>query len=172
MSTSGVEVNEQATDGAAAPDFSAMSQEELVAYLSRRRQELSQINKVAKERGIKVPKSKRPTDVEKFSRLADNLGYSIGMRHWAQSRVSAVERQLGEVISLLGEAFDDEKAEEMRELMAGGYARAQRHTSFPSEVITKENRETIAPGEVWPEVEDQVERFAEFHQDGVTDRLT
>lgn len=135
-----------------------LTPEEITAYLAQRRQEVAALQRTAKQRGIVTAKAKDTDVLSKFDQLFNRYGYSLGMRRWAQSRVEKLEIELAKLLEALGEAWDPEKQEEAREAMAGGYRTAQRHTSFPSKVITKEVPEPPVDS-VLGEVETEVQRF-------------
>jgi uncharacterized ParB-like nuclease family protein len=136
-----------------------LTPEEITAYLAQRRQEVAALQKTAKARGIATKPAKDTDIISKFDKLFNRYGYSLGMRRWAQSRVEKLEVELQQLLETLGEAWDPEKQEEAREAMAGGYRTAQRHTSFPSKVITKDVPEPPVDT-VLGEVETEVQRFA------------
>lgn len=135
-------------------DVSALSPTQILALLEQRRAEISTINKVAKDRGIKVPTKSKPKveDKDRLDEFWEGLGYSIGMRRWADQRARANFDRAKGVAALLGEAFDVEKQAEAIELLGAGYIKARKQSSFKSEVMkTKEQVEGATPGDVLSE---------------------
>lgn len=157
------ETTQVTTAPAGQPDFSAMSPQEIMEFLAQRRNQISEVTKVAKERGIELPKAKKVKvtvePLEALTKAVDAMGYSMGMRYWAQSRILKASAQADEAITAVGELSDDQ-LEDLRAALAGGYQRAQHHTSFPSEVITKENKEP-GTGAILPEFSSRAQQAAE-----------
>lgn len=135
-------------------DVSALSPTEILALLEKRRAEITTINKVAKERGIKVPTTSKPkvADQDRLDEFWEALGYAIGMRRWAQQRAEANWTRIQGVLGTLGEAFDVERQAQAIELLGAGYIKAGKQTSFKSEVMKdKATREGAKPDMVLQE---------------------
>lgn len=152
-------------------DVSALSPTEILALLEKRRSEITVINKVAKERGIKVPTTSKPkvADKDRLDEFWEALGYAVGMRRWAQQRAEANWTRIQAVIGLLGEAFDVEKQAEAIELLGAGYIKAGKQTSFKSEIMKdKATREGAKPEMVLQEFWDS---FDLSELDGVREAI-
>lgn len=133
-----------------------MSQEEILATLTRRRTELAAAQKVAKERGIKVPKSERKakqSDVDQLDRLFNRLGYSTGMRRWADGRMDNSGNRIQAVVEADGAVLQDpERLNELLTALAEGYREAKIQTSFSSAVMdTKEAAKVTPVASILPE---------------------
>lgn len=120
-----------------AVDVTELSPDQILALLELRRQEITQLNQVAKTRGIKVPTKSKPKvdDKDRLGEFFEGLGYAIGMRRWAQQRAEANWARARDVVELLGEAFDVEEQAQAIELLGAGYIKAGRQTSFKSDVM-------------------------------------
>lgn len=135
-------------------DVAALAPDEILALLEKRRQEITQINKVAKERGIKVPTKNKPKvdDKDRLDEFWEGLGYAVGMRRWAQQRAEANWERIRGVLGILGESFGVEEQAQAIELLGAGYIKAGKQTSFKSEVMKdKATREGAKPEDVLQE---------------------
>lgn len=139
-------------------DPAEMSQEEILAILARRRAELTSATKVAKERGIKVPTTKtskpKVSDAENLERLFNRLGYSTGMRRWADGRMDSNGTRIQDAVTELGEAFqhDPERLDACLTALAEGFREAKIQTSFSSDVMkTKEEAKDASVASILPE---------------------
>lgn len=137
-------------------DVREMSPEEILATLQRRKQEIQAAQKVAKERGISVPKAKKSTaksDVEQLDRLFNRLGYSAGMRRWADGRMDNSGNRLQ---AALGDTLTDpERLDELVTALVEGYREAKIQTSFATDVEaikTKESAKAATVAEIFPAV--------------------
>lgn len=133
-----------------------MSGAEILALLERRRAELNQISSVAKEKGVEIPKKSKPkvSDADKLMEFFNRLGYSTGMRWWAQSRIDANVKRINPVIEALGEAWDPERHGEAVSAMAQGFREARMQTSFPSTSMPdKKAADGVPEAEVWAELQ-------------------
>ena len=142
-------------------DTSAMTNDEILKVLADRRAALSAINKVAKEKGIKVTTEKAGKvgkSTMSLDELGDKLGYSTGMRHWADSRMTTVRGQIEAHIEALGEAWGPEKQQELLEAVGTGYLRAKIGSSFPSERF--KDKATAEKAHGGDAVEEVLERIA------------
>lgn len=138
-----------------------MSQEEILATLARRRSELAAAQKVAKERGIKVPKSDKrakQSDADQLDRLFNRLGYSTGMRRWADGRMDNSGLRIQAVVDAAGATLQDpERLNELLTALAEGYREAKIQTSFSSGVMeTKEAAKNTPVADILPEALESV----------------
>jgi hypothetical protein len=150
--------SEPVIEGAEKP-ITQMSSQEILALLEKRRSELSQLNSVAKEKGIEIPKKSKPkvADADRLMQFFNRLGYSAGMRWWAQSRLDANVERISPVIDMLGEGWDPEKHGEAVSAMAKGFREARMQTSFPSTSMPdKKVAEDVPEAEVWVELQEKL----------------
>lgn len=134
-------------------DINTMGQEEILALIAARRAEYQAAEKVAKAKGIITPKASKPkvSDVEQLDRLFNRLGYSAGMRTWADGRM---DNSGTRIAAAVGDSLaDPERADELITAMAEGYREAKIQTSFASNVMkTKEDAKSTPVADIVPEV--------------------
>lgn len=149
------------------PDVRALSKEQILELLAKRRGELTEVQRVAKEKGVKLPSAKKTAeDKDRLMEFFEGVGYSTGMAHWGNSRVQANLRRIAPVLEALGEGWDPERQGEAVEAMTAGFRKARIQTSFPSTSMPeKKVADKVPSAAVWKELQPYLQGLPGFIQE-------